>query len=184
MARLTLLGGFQGRLGGATPLTLPTRKTKALLAFLALPPGRSHPRAKLASLLWGDLPEPQARRGLRQSLELALEALAKLLRHLHAAEGHERRAIGLADRGRDRRPEPALRRRGRRRVRAPGRRRHAGRPRPCRCPLSRRAPRGPCPPGGPVRGVAPRGARATARAGARSAGKAPPSPAHRRRAGG
>ena len=70
MARLTLvlLGGFQGRLGGAVPLTLPTRKTKALLAFLALPPGRSHPRAKLASLLWGDLPEPQARRGLRQSL--------------------------------------------------------------------------------------------------------------------
>src|SRR6266542_4204022 len=68
---------------------------------------------------------------------------------LHAAEGHERRAIGLADRWRDRRPEPALRRRGRRRVRAPGRRRHADRPRPCRCPLSRRAPRGPCPPGGP-----------------------------------
>jgi DNA-binding SARP family transcriptional activator/predicted ATPase len=70
MARLTLalLGGFQGRLGDAASLTLPTRKTKALLAFLALPPGRSHPRANLAALLWGDLPEPQARRSLRQSL--------------------------------------------------------------------------------------------------------------------
>jgi DNA-binding SARP family transcriptional activator/predicted ATPase len=49
-------------------LTLPTRKTQALLAFLALPPGRSHPREKLASLLWGGMREPQARRGLRQSL--------------------------------------------------------------------------------------------------------------------
>ncbi len=70
MARLnlTLLGGFQGRLGAAAPLTLPTRKSQALLAFLALPPGRSHPRAKLASLLWGGMREPQARSGLRQSL--------------------------------------------------------------------------------------------------------------------
>jgi DNA-binding SARP family transcriptional activator len=65
---LALLGGFQGRLGAAAPLRLPTRKTKALLAFLALPPGRSHPREKLASLLWGGMREPQARRGLRQSL--------------------------------------------------------------------------------------------------------------------
>jgi len=78
MARLALalLGGFQGRLGGAAPLTLPTRKTKALLAFLALPPGRSHPRAKLASLLWGDLPEPQARRSLRQSLFTLRKAMS------------------------------------------------------------------------------------------------------------
>ncbi len=65
---LTLLGGFQGRLGVSAPLTLPTRKTQALLAFLALPPGRSHPREKLASLLWGGMREPQARSGLRQSL--------------------------------------------------------------------------------------------------------------------
>jgi DNA-binding SARP family transcriptional activator/predicted ATPase len=65
---LALLGGFQGRVGAAAPLRLPTRKTKALLAFLALPPGRSHPREKLASLLWGGMPEPQARQGLRQSL--------------------------------------------------------------------------------------------------------------------
>ena len=65
---LALFGGFQGRLGASAPLRLPTRKTKALLAFLALPPGRSHPREKLASLLWGGMQEAQARRGLRQSL--------------------------------------------------------------------------------------------------------------------
>ncbi len=68
LLNLALFGGFQGRLGGAAPLTLPTRKTRALLAFLALPPGRSHSREKLASLLWGGMREPQARQGLRQSL--------------------------------------------------------------------------------------------------------------------
>jgi DNA-binding SARP family transcriptional activator/predicted ATPase len=70
MARLhlALLGGFHACLGDAPPLTLPTRKTQALLAFLALPAGRPHPRDKLAALLWGGLQEPQARGGLRQSL--------------------------------------------------------------------------------------------------------------------
>lgn len=77
MASLTLalLGGFQGRLGASTPLTLPTRKTQGLLAFLALPAGRSHPREKLASLLWGGMREPQARSGLRQSLFTLRKAL-------------------------------------------------------------------------------------------------------------
>ncbi len=78
MPRLTLelLGGFQGRLRDASvPLTLPTRKTQALLAFLALSPGRSHPREKLASLLWGGMREPQARRGLRQSLFMLRKAV-------------------------------------------------------------------------------------------------------------
>jgi DNA-binding SARP family transcriptional activator/predicted ATPase len=65
---IVLLGGFQGRVDASAPLMLPTRKSQALLAFLALPPGRSHPRGKLASLLWGGMREPQARRGLRQAL--------------------------------------------------------------------------------------------------------------------
>jgi DNA-binding SARP family transcriptional activator/tetratricopeptide (TPR) repeat protein len=47
---------------------LPTRKAEGLLSYLALPLGRSHPRDKLASLLWGDLPEAQARASLRQTL--------------------------------------------------------------------------------------------------------------------
>src|SRR5262245_25460630 len=78
MARLnlTLLGGFQGRLGSGAVLTLPTRRVQALLALLALPPGRSHPREKLASLLWGGMREPQARRGLRQGLYTLRKAVA------------------------------------------------------------------------------------------------------------
>src|SRR5262245_46316338 len=58
---LNLLGGFEAHLQGGAALVLPTRKTQALLAYLALPPGRSHPREKLATLLWGDMQTAQAR---------------------------------------------------------------------------------------------------------------------------
>src|SRR5262249_55820379 len=65
---LTLLGGFRAHLGPGPPLTLPTRKAQALLAYLGLPPGRAHPRDKLASLLWGNTVETTARTSLRQTL--------------------------------------------------------------------------------------------------------------------
>src|SRR5262245_48825969 len=70
MARLNLrlLGDFQARLGSGPPLRLRTRKTQALLAYLASPPGQAHSREKLASLLWGDQSQPQARSRLRGSL--------------------------------------------------------------------------------------------------------------------
>jgi DNA-binding SARP family transcriptional activator/tetratricopeptide (TPR) repeat protein len=78
MARLilTLLGGFRARLDPAAPLALPTRKARALLAYLAMPPGTAHPRDKLASLLWGSTAETTARTSLRQTLY----ALRKSLR--------------------------------------------------------------------------------------------------------
>jgi hypothetical protein len=51
--RLTLLGGFElDAIGPAEPPSLP-RKAKALLAFLALQPGRPQSRDKLATLLLG-----------------------------------------------------------------------------------------------------------------------------------
>jgi DNA-binding SARP family transcriptional activator len=69
MARLslTLLGGLQARLDG-TAVSLPTRKSQALLAYLALTPGQAHPRDKLAALLWGGIREGSARASLRQAL--------------------------------------------------------------------------------------------------------------------
>ncbi len=73
---LTLFGGFQGRFGTGAALALSTRKAQALLAFLALTPGRSYPREKLASLLWGGMREPQARRSLRQALFTLRKAVA------------------------------------------------------------------------------------------------------------
>ena len=64
---LTLLGDFRACLGPAA-LRLRTRKTQALLAYLALPPGQSHSRDKLATLLWGDRSQGQARSRFRETL--------------------------------------------------------------------------------------------------------------------
>jgi predicted ATPase/DNA-binding SARP family transcriptional activator len=82
---LTLLGGFQARLDQGPPLALPTRKSQALLAYLALPLGRAHPRDTLAALLWGGSRQESARAGLRQALFSIRKALgdaaAGALRH-------------------------------------------------------------------------------------------------------
>jgi len=77
MARLTLqlLGGFSVRLGSGQSLTLGTKKAQALIAYLAVPPGRAHSRDKLASLLWGDTGDEQARQSLRQALVALRRAL-------------------------------------------------------------------------------------------------------------
>jgi DNA-binding SARP family transcriptional activator len=77
MARLTLqlLGGFSVRLGSGPALNPGTRKAQALIAYLAVPPGRAHPRDKLASLLWGDTGDEQARQSLRQTLVAVRRAL-------------------------------------------------------------------------------------------------------------
>ena len=74
---LTLLGGFQAQLDAGAALVLPTKKTQALLAYLALPLGQAHPREKLASLLWGDMPDAQARGNLRHALSRIRKALPK-----------------------------------------------------------------------------------------------------------
>lgn len=77
MARLDLelLGGFSLRRDGVQPCLLPTRKSQALLAYLAMPPGRFHARSKLTALLWGDAPEPRARQSFRQALAALRRAL-------------------------------------------------------------------------------------------------------------
>ncbi|HSN69812.1 MAG TPA: BTAD domain-containing putative transcriptional regulator, partial [Thermoanaerobaculia bacterium] len=64
---LSLLGGFKASVDGEE-LQFATRKSEALLAYLAMPPGQTHPREKLAVLLWGDSGEEQARQSLRQTL--------------------------------------------------------------------------------------------------------------------
>jgi hypothetical protein len=65
---LKVLGGFEARIGPGAPLDIATRKTRALLAYLALPPGRAHARDKLTGLLWSDRGDEQARNSLRQAL--------------------------------------------------------------------------------------------------------------------
>jgi len=53
--------GIRCALGSGPPLPLGTRKAHALLAYLAVPPGRTHSRDKLAALLWGNSGHEQAR---------------------------------------------------------------------------------------------------------------------------
>jgi predicted ATPase/DNA-binding SARP family transcriptional activator len=78
--KLTLLGGFQAQLAAGAALVLPTRKSQALLAYLALPPGQAHPREKLATLLWGDMQDAQARGNLRQALARIRKAVPRSAR--------------------------------------------------------------------------------------------------------
>ena len=72
---LTLLGGFQARLASGGAVSLPSRKTQALLAYLGIRPGHAHPRDKLAALLWGESSDERARDGLRHALAALRRAL-------------------------------------------------------------------------------------------------------------
>ncbi len=70
LIRLRLLGRFSAAICGEPPaqLKISSRKGVALLAYLALHPEHSVSREKLATLLWGDRPDRQARLSLRQAI--------------------------------------------------------------------------------------------------------------------
>ena len=64
VAELTLLGGFELRLASGEVIDLPGQKDRALLAVLAICPGSTFSREKLAGLLWSDRGDAQARDSL------------------------------------------------------------------------------------------------------------------------
>lgn len=68
--RLQLLGPFGVRLEGGPSefVDLPAGRTRALLVYLAMQPGRCDTRERLATRLWGDGPDKQARQSLRQCI--------------------------------------------------------------------------------------------------------------------
>jgi adenylate cyclase len=68
LLKLQLLGDFRARDGAGGTVEVSTRKGRGLLTFLALQPAMTAPRERLASLLWGDRGEAQARSSLRQTL--------------------------------------------------------------------------------------------------------------------
>jgi len=72
---ITVLGGAEVRSGTQQVLTLPTRKAKALLVYLAMAAGEPQARGKLAALLWDRSAEEQARASLRQTLSALRKAL-------------------------------------------------------------------------------------------------------------
>ncbi len=69
-ARLELLGGFaiSGAGSAAVPIRISSKKAVALVAYLAMRPNRSAGREQLATLLWGDRFDKQARHSLRECL--------------------------------------------------------------------------------------------------------------------
>jgi DNA-binding SARP family transcriptional activator len=65
--RLVTIGGFRIYRRDKLPIRLTTRKAEALFAYLAIT-ARPVRRDVIAALLWGDVPTPQARHSLRQTL--------------------------------------------------------------------------------------------------------------------
>src|SRR3981189_1261680 len=66
--RFKLLGSFEARRSSGQTVEISGKKSQALLAYLALHPGKSLPREKLVNLLWSDRADAQARGNLRQVL--------------------------------------------------------------------------------------------------------------------
>ncbi len=66
--RLFLFGGFRLENASGEVLSTSLRKAEALLAYLAMAPGKTASREKLATLLWGESDQQRARQSLRQAL--------------------------------------------------------------------------------------------------------------------
>jgi DNA-binding SARP family transcriptional activator len=77
MSALTirLLGGFEAIDPARHAIKFHTRKAAALLAYLAMSPGKEFSRGHLMNLLWSDRAEAQASNSLRQALSLLRKAL-------------------------------------------------------------------------------------------------------------
>jgi TolB-like protein len=90
--KLTLLGGFEMRLSTGEVADLPGQKDRALLAFLAVAGGESHPRERLAGLLWSERGEHQARDSLKQALMRLRRCLGNADREALRAD---RQSVGL-----------------------------------------------------------------------------------------
>ena len=78
LLQLRLLGGFDCLSATGEPVRMATRKVEALLAYLALSPGRAHPRDHLVALFWGERDETSARADLRKTLSRLRQALPEV----------------------------------------------------------------------------------------------------------
>lgn len=67
--RLLVLGRLELFVDGdKSPARISSRKARALVAYLAMAPAQAASREELATLLWGDCSDSQARQSLRQAL--------------------------------------------------------------------------------------------------------------------
>jgi DNA-binding SARP family transcriptional activator len=73
--RMRLIGQMEAWTLNSESVLPPGRKTRALLAIIALSSPRPVLRSRLAELLWSRRPEEQARASLRQEIHRLLEVL-------------------------------------------------------------------------------------------------------------
>ncbi len=66
--KLNIFGRFWVADALGTEIAVKSRKSRALLAYLALPPGKARSREQIMALLWSDRGDQQARSSLRQAL--------------------------------------------------------------------------------------------------------------------
>ncbi|HKM61640.1 MAG TPA: BTAD domain-containing putative transcriptional regulator [Acidisphaera sp.] len=86
--RLRLIGQMDATTASGESVLPAGRKTRALLAVLALTSPRAALRGKLAELLWSRRPEEQARASLRQEIHRLLETLAPAGEVLSVSRDH------------------------------------------------------------------------------------------------
>jgi DNA-binding SARP family transcriptional activator/predicted negative regulator of RcsB-dependent stress response len=86
LLQFQLLGSCEFRDRTGRPLPLTARKSRALLAFLALQAGTPQSREKLAALLWEDADAELARTSLRQALSAIRRALPEQARAVLVAD--------------------------------------------------------------------------------------------------
>jgi hypothetical protein len=85
MLRLNIFGRFRAENDFGDEIPIKSKKGRALLAYLAMPPGKPRGREELMALLWSDRGEEQARGSLRQALsglrrDLGGDATMRLIR--------------------------------------------------------------------------------------------------------
>jgi PAS domain S-box-containing protein len=66
--RLTTFGGLAFQDSRGSEYKIPTRKAAAMVAYLAMQPGKKFRRERLANMFWGDKAERWARHSLSQAL--------------------------------------------------------------------------------------------------------------------
>ncbi|MFZ2491648.1 MAG: response regulator [Thermoanaerobaculia bacterium] len=76
--QLELFGDLRIRNGEGALVTIPARKSQAMLAFLAVKPGQMVSRDKMANTLWNSTAPEQARQSLRQTLSTLRKELTQI----------------------------------------------------------------------------------------------------------
>src|SRR5437763_16727550 len=96
--RIELLGGLRVRRGDHMVTQFETRKTAALLAYLAYFPGRGHLREALAEVVWPEEDPDATRARLRQSLGTLRRILGSAASASGSGTGAPGPSIVIADR--------------------------------------------------------------------------------------